>query len=139
MGTGYMIITMDPNQTIFDANTFIAEAQQQWPGCQTYRKTEYFIADAGANISLLDSSSFMIDHFPDNHMISVDGTPEHAAEVAAWVRSLFPDPNHILWLLDGVLSGHTVLFPGITPQEVLDNWVDHDEHDPYVEYPQYFH
>ena len=72
-------------------------------------------------------------------MISVDGTPEQAAEVAAWVRSLLPNPNLDLWILDNHLSGHTVLFPGITPEQVLDNWVDHREHDPYVEYPQYFH
>lgn len=81
----------------------------------------------------------MIHHFPDNHMISVDGNPYNSAEVAAWVRSLLLDPDLDLWLIDNVLSGHTILFPGITAQEVLDNWVDHDEHDPYIEYPQYFH
>ena len=71
-------------------------------------------------------------------MISVDGNPYNSAEVAAWARSLLPDPNLALWLIDQPFSGHTVLFPGITPQQVLDNWVDHSEHDPYTEYPQYF-
>ncbi|MBO3724466.1 hypothetical protein J5X07_05385 [Actinomyces bowdenii] len=72
-------------------------------------------------------------------MISIDGLPEQSTEVAAWVRSIHPDPDLTLWYTDNSFSGRTVLTPGITPQEVLDNWVDHDEHDPYIEYPQYFH
>ena len=38
MGVNYMILTMNPNQTIFDADTFIAETQRRWPGCQAYKK-----------------------------------------------------------------------------------------------------
>ena len=141
MGVNYMILTMNPNQTIFDADTFIAETQRRWPGCQAYKnkKESNSFTDAGANIDSASTTPFMVYHFIDRHMISVDGDLFDAAEVAAWVRSLLPDSNLDLWLIDNVLSGHTILFPGITPQEVLDNWVDHDEHDPYVEYPQYFH
>ena len=81
----------------------------------------------------------MIHHFSDNHMIDVDGNPFNSAEVASWVRSLHPDPSFDLWFTDEYFSGHTILFPGITPEQVLDNWIDHREHDPYIEYPQYFH
>ena len=140
MGTGYMVINMNPNQTIFDAETFIEEAQQKWPGCQTYKETRRGMnSDAGANIDPIDAPSFMVHHFSGNHMIDIDGNPFNSAEVAAWIRATNPDSSLELWFTDEYFSGHTILFPGITAQEVLDNWVDHDEHDPYVEYPQYFH
>nr|WP_315547324.1 hypothetical protein [Actinomyces oris] len=45
----------------------------------------------------------------------------------------------MLWFTTSVFDGHTVLTPGITPQQVIDQWVNHTEHDPYIEYPQYFH
>ena len=63
---------------------------------------------------------------------------EEAADIAVWVRSLNPDPDLVLWFTTNVFDGHTVLTPGITPQQVIEQWVDHREHDPYVEYPEYF-
>lgn len=51
MGVRHLILTMNPSQTMFDADTFIEEAQRRWPRCQAYKKTEYFTSDAGANIS----------------------------------------------------------------------------------------
>ena len=44
----------------------------------------------------------------------------------------------MLWFTTDVFDGHTVLTPGITPQQVIDQWVDHREHDPYAQYPEYF-
>lgn len=86
-----------------------------------------------------DGASTIISHFADGRLISVDGADfEEAVEIAAWVRSLNPDPDVVLWFTTSAFDGHTVLTPGITPQQVLDQWVDHREHDPYVEYPQYF-
>lgn len=139
MSVNYLILTVSSSQTIFDASTFIEEVRQRWPGCHAYRETrEAMNADAGANVRPTNSSPFTIHHFSKNRMISVDGMTEQAAEVAAWTRSLLPDPNLDLWCTDNFFSGHTILFPGITPQQALDNWVDHREHDPYVEYPEYF-
>ena len=82
-----------------------------------------------------------VSHFRDNKLISADGALdfEEAANIAAWVRSLNPDPNLMLWFTTTVFDGHTVLTPDITPQQVIDQWVNHTEHDPYIEYPQYFH
>ena len=71
-------------------------------------------------------------------MVSTDGTLDQAAEVAAWVRRVNPDPGLVLWFTDQSFSGHTVLRPGIAPEQVTANWVDHSEHDPYTEYPDYF-
>ncbi|WP_279745280.1 hypothetical protein [Rothia aeria] len=86
-----------------------------------------------------DGASTIISHFADGRLISVDGADfEEAVEIAAWVRSLNPDPDVVLWFTSSAFDGHTVLTPGITPQQVLEQWVDHREHDPYVEYPQYF-
>ena len=139
MGVRYMIMVVDPNQKIFDANIFISQAQQRWAECEAFKlDLEKHTSDATANVDSTNAPPFHIDHFPSDQMISVDGNPYNSAEVAAWARSLLPDPNLALWLIDQPFSGHTVLFPGITPQQVLDNWVDHSEHDPYTEYPQYF-
>ncbi|WP_205570043.1 hypothetical protein [Actinomyces lilanjuaniae] len=74
-------------------------------------------------------------HFPDNGMISIDAQPWVAAEVAAWVRSLHPDPSLVLWYTDEGFTGHTVLTPGITPTQIDHQWVDHRDHDPEQEYP----
>ena len=112
----------------------------RWPTATLHR---WHVTDSGSdatiNVHPPSDTLFIIDHFHKNRMISVDGDLFDASKVAAWVRSLLPDPNLDLWLIDNVLSGHTILFPRITPEQVLDNWVDHREHDPYVEYPQYFH
>ncbi|RUP74816.1 hypothetical protein D8M23_00250 [Rothia sp. HSID18067] len=86
-----------------------------------------------------DGASTIISHFSDGQLISVDGADlEEAAEIAVWVRSLNPDPTLVLWFTTDNFDGHTVLTPDITPQQVIEQWVDHREHDPYVEYPEYF-
>ncbi|TFH50807.1 hypothetical protein E4J66_13960 [Actinomyces viscosus] len=86
-----------------------------------------------------DGASTIISHFRDGQLISVDGADlEEAADIAVWVRSLNPDPNLVLWFTTDNFNGHTVMTPGITPQQVIDQWVDHSEHDPYAEYPEYF-
>ena len=86
-----------------------------------------------------DGASTIVSHFSDGQLISVDGADfEEAAEIAVWVRSLNPDPSLVLWFTTDNFDGHTVLTPGITPQQVIEQWVDHREHDPYAEYPEYF-
>ncbi|WP_127842190.1 hypothetical protein [Actinomyces wuliandei] len=78
-------------------------------------------------------------HFPHNRMVSTDADPQVAAEVAAWVRHLHPDPGLVLWYTDEGFTGHTVLTPGITPTQIDHQWVDHNDHDPEKDYPHYFH
>ena len=86
-----------------------------------------------------DGASTIISHFRRGRLISVDGAEfEEAANIAAWARPLNPDSHLMLWLTTDVFDGHTVLTPGITPQQVIDQWVDHHEHDPYAQYPEYF-
>ena len=51
--------------------------------------------------------------------------------------ALLPDPSLVPWFTTDNFDGHTVLTPGITSQQVIDQWVDHREHDPYAEYPEY--
>jgi len=134
-----MVITVRSEDCIFDADTFVREAQKRWPGC------EVFDANRGKSnqttlvqVESQDEPSFSINHFSDNQMVSTDGTPDQAAEVAAWVRRGDPDPGPALRVTDQSFSGHTVLRPGIAPEQVTANWVDHSEHDPYTEYPDYF-
>ena len=139
MGVGYMVLVPDPDQMIFDADTFIEEAQAKWPGCHFYvEDPRKHISDAGVRVDPGDDPPFTIAHFPDRRMLSIDGNPFNSAEVAVWVRELYPDPDLVLWLIDNGFAAHVVLHPGITTDEIHAGWVDHHEHDPYEEFPQYF-
>ncbi|WP_182911382.1 hypothetical protein [Actinomyces sp. 2119] len=126
MGVNYMVVAMDPTQQMIDADTFLREAQNRWPGCQAVvEDPARLISDATANISPPDAPPFRVTHFPHNRMVSTDAHPQVAAEVAAWVRSLHPDPSLVLWYTDQGFAGHTVLTPGITPTQIDHQWVDH--------------
>ena len=80
----------------------------------------------------------MIDHFPHRRLLAIGGNPFNSVEVAVWVREVHPDPEIVLWLIDDAFTAHVVLHPGITVDEIHAGWVDHREHNPYEEYPQYF-
>ena len=140
MGVNYLYPVLSSEDTLIDVEAFLREGQRKWPGCKTAQWTaeEDRLTDADIIITP-DGASTIISHFTDGRLISVDGADfEEAVDIAAWVRSLNPDPDVVLWFTSSAFDGHTVLTPGITPQQVLDQWVDHREHDPYVEYPQYF-
>ncbi|AYD90311.1 hypothetical protein D5R93_10390 [Actinomyces lilanjuaniae] len=139
MGVDHMVITVTSQQQMIDADTFLREAQNRWPGCQAVvEDPATHISDATV-VSPPDAPPFSVIHFPDNGMISTDAHPQVAAEIAAWIRSLHPDPDLVLWYTDQGFTGHTVLTPGITPTQVNHQWVDHRDHDPEQEYPHYFH
>ena len=139
MGVVFIVTTVTSSQHIFDAATFLFQAEQKWPGCKTFiDDPDADVTDAEVNVSPADGPSFTVSHYPDNHMVSIDGNPDNSAEVAAWVRSLHPDPDLILWYTDDGFRGHTALFPGITADQVAKGWIDHQEHDPYKEFPDYF-
>ena len=139
MGVNYVVLAVRSEDFIFDADTFVREAQKRWPGCEIVRPSPGTgISTTSAYIPSNSLSPFSVRHFPNIRMVSTDGTPDQAAEVAAWVRQANPDPDLVLWFVDDSFSGHTVLYPGITPEQVTANWVDHSEHDPYTEYPDYF-
>ena len=140
MGVHYLYPVLSSEDTLIDVEAFLREGQRKWPGCKTMQWSveEDRLTDARL-ITIPDGASTIISHFTDGRLISVDGADfEEAVDIAAWVRSLNPDPDVVLWFTSSAFDGHTVLTPGITPQQVLDQWVDHREHDPYVEYPQYF-
>ena len=114
MSVNHMVFAVRSEDRMFDADTFVREAQKRWPGC------EVFDANRGKSnqttlvqVESQDEPSFSINHFSDNQMVSTDGTPDQAAEVAAWVRRVNPDPGLVLWFTDQSFSGHTVLRPGI--------------------------
>ena len=139
MGVNYMIIAVRPEDRMFDVDTFVHEAQERWPGCEVFDANQSKSNQTTfVQVESQDEPSFSINHFSDNQMVSTEGVPDQAAEVAAWVRQANPDPGLVLWFVDDSFSGHTVLYPGITPEQITANWVDHSEHDPYTEYPDYF-
>ncbi|TFH52575.1 hypothetical protein E4J66_07250 [Actinomyces viscosus] len=138
MSVRYLYTTLNSGRVIADTDTFLSEGKQQWPDCRTISVAS---ADREVDVEILtppDGASTIISHFRDGRLISVGGADfEEAADIAVWVRSLNPDPNLMLWFTTNSFDGHTVLTPGITAQEVIDQWVDHREHDPFVEYPEY--
>lgn len=91
----------------------------------------------GSNATTTDSGTVQIQS-PDGFFqlfylgddaISTDGSPEQAAEVASWIRSLLPDdPGGRIWMVDQGFNGHVDLPSGVTPQMVKEGWIDHAEH-----------
>ena len=139
MSVNHMVFAVRSEDRMFDADTFVREAQKRWPGCEVFDANRSKDSQTTlVQVEPQDEPSFSIDHFPNNRIVSTDGTPDQVAEVAAWVRRVNPDPGLVLWFTDQSFSGHTVLRPGIAPEQVTANWVDHSEHDPYTEYPDYF-
>ena len=134
-----MVIVPDPSQVIFDAKNFAKEAQMRWPGCRViWKDPSKYISDVGVRVDPDDDPTFMIIHFPHRRAVTTDGLPFQVAEVAVWVREVHPDPELVLWLIDTGFAAHVVLYPGITVDEIDAGWVDHREHNPYEEFPQYF-
>ena len=138
MGVRYLYTTLNSGRIIADTDTFLSEGKRRWPACKVVlMDSDKFKTDADIVLDP-DGASRIISHFSDGQLISVDGADfEEAADIAVWVRSLNPDPGLVLWFTTNVFDGHTVLTPGITSQQVIDQWVDHHEHDPYAEYPEY--
>ena len=138
MGVRYFYTTLNSGRVIADTDTFLSEGKRRWPDCKTRSVGS---VDRETDVEILfdaDGGSTIISHFSHGRLISVGGADfEEAADIAVWVRSLNPDPGLVLWFTTNVFDGHTVLTPGITPQQVIDQWVDHHEHDPYAEYPEY--
>ena len=139
MSVNYLFTVLNSPYTIADTDTFLHEGSKAWPDS---KGTRWDDDEDGTDADILltpDGASTVISHFRHGRLISVDGADfEEAADVATWARSLNPDPNLVLWFTTNVFDGHTVLTPGITPQQVIEQWVDHREHDPYAEYPEYF-
>ena len=134
-----MIVVMDRAQSLFTAESFVSEVRKRWPVSRIIINDRGAPGeDVGAQITPVGRPSFTIDHLPNNRVVTSDGGPFVSAEVAAWVREVHPDPDLALWLVDDMFNGHVVLHPGITTDEIHAGWVDHREHDPYEEFPQYF-
>jgi hypothetical protein len=87
--------------------------------------------DVTVQISRPGEASFQVFHSRKGTTISTDGTPEQAAEVALWVRSMLPqDPGGRIWLVDEGYNGHAELIPGMTVEELNAAWVRHSEASP---------
>ena len=138
MGVNYLCSTLNSGRVIADTDTFLSEGKRRWPDCKVVlMESDKFKTDADIVLGP-DGASTIISHVSDGQLISVDGAEfEEAADIAVWVRSLNPDPSLVPWFTTDNFDGHTVLTPGITSQQVIDQWVDHREHDPYAEYPEY--
>ncbi|SHE26607.1 Hypothetical protein ACGLYG10_2858 [Actinomyces glycerinitolerans] len=139
MGGNHLVTTVTSTQYMFDAEDFLSHAQEKWPNCRVFRfDSEDRTSDASVNVRPAGGVPFNVIHYPDNQTLSTDAEDGVAADIAAWIRSLHPNPELVLWYIDDSFAGHVVLVPGITAEEILSNWVDHKEHDPYAEYPDYF-
>ncbi|WP_136193002.1 hypothetical protein [Actinomyces procaprae] len=141
MGIYHMITPPAPTPLmLIDRDSFVRQAKERWPECEVVIVNRPEAPVDACIYPVFEGYKMEVSHFTDNQAIVCRGALEApgAAEVAAWARSLNPDPELILWLIDDDFTGHVVLTPGITPDEIRASWVDHAEHDPAVEYPEYF-
>ena len=97
MGVNYLYPAINPGHIIVDVDTFLYEGSRKWSDSRALRWSEEDITDADIVLNP-EGPSTIISHFKDNRLISASGLDfEEAADIAAWVRSLNPDPNLVLW------------------------------------------
>ncbi len=86
--------------------------------------------DVAVQIDRAGEPEYQILRSREGEVVFTDGTPEQAAEVALWIRSLLPDdPGGRIWMVDQGYSGHVELVPGMTVDDVKAGWVEHDNSD----------
>ena len=121
MSVNYLLTVLNSPYTIADTDTFLSEGKRHWPDCKAKLAGSDTLKTDADIVLNPDGASTIISHFRHGRLISVSGADfEEAAEIAAWARSLNPDPNLVLWFTTNVFDGHTVLTPGITPQQVIE-------------------
>ena len=76
-------------------------------------------------VTLPREPDFAISHFRDNLMIGLEGTAQQNARSAAWIRALLPERAPRVIVGERSWQGHADLPHGVTPEQVLANWVDH--------------
>ena len=113
MSVSFLFPELSATGMIIDGNNFLLESNKRWPGSRVLRWREY---ERDTDVDIIinpDDMAVTVSHFRDNKLISADGALdfEEAADIAAWVRSLNPDPNLVLWFTTSVFDGHTVLTP----------------------------
>jgi hypothetical protein len=97
------------------------EAASQWaPHAQVREDTgPDDVTDATILVERPDEPAFHILHSRSGRSVFTDGTPDQAAEVAAWVAENFPPDGVEVWLTDDAHTRHIVLTPGMTPADVV--------------------
>lgn len=81
----------------------------------------------GVDVRPPGEPGFAIAWLPRSGIISVDGTREQNAMVAAWVRSQLPADFPRVIAYDDDWSWHVDLVWGITSEQVLANTVSHSD------------
>lgn len=129
MGRRMIVVAPDPGAVNVTLEQFRAAAG--WWRSPTRLQGEVTsggVSDATLVVEPPGESRFHVIHFRDERMISTDGIEEQAAEVAVWAADNFPmTGDGALWLVDQGYTGHVVLRPGMTVQQVLDGWKPHDD------------
>lgn len=121
-----MVILSPDNVFTVSREVFEREALRQFgPGIKEDDTPE---ADVTLRYERDGEPMFHIVHSRKGWTISTDGTPEQAAEVAVWARSLVPEePGGRIWMVDQGYTGHVELTAGIRPEDVQAGWIDHSD------------
>ncbi len=102
------------------------DAAEDWGPHATLGPDVDFEADAVILVERPGEAAFQIFHPMGEDMILTAGTAQQIAEVAVWTVESFPlsGPSQ-LWLTDEEYTGHTVLRPGMSVDEVWSAWETH--------------
>lgn len=135
----FIIADPRPSGFLIDAETFVREARNKWPeeSLEVIQSSDSLMSDVSIYIDLKNEPPFSVIHFYNNDLITCDGNLDNSIEVALWLRNLLSKET-VMWLTDGHFGFHIALYPGMEKKDIMNNWVDHAEHDPYEEYPEYF-
>jgi hypothetical protein len=128
MGNRMIVISPAPEHYTITGEQFRAAAGHWAPHARLHADVDpERPSDATLTVERPGDYLFNIIHFRNKHMVSTDGTPAQAAEVAVWAINSFPPGDEVeVWLTDQAYSGHVVLRPGMTVEDVLSSWQDHE-------------
>ena len=74
----------------------------------------------------LEGETLTISHFSSETSVGVESGDAQVADAVAWLRSLLPPDFPRVIACDGGWNGHVDLAPGITAEQVMSGWIDHN-------------
>jgi hypothetical protein len=121
-------MTPDKEPFHISPGRFKAAVDATWPGrWQEMNISEFKSYSAG--LELPGESQYKMDLYPEGDAVGTDGTWPQAVRTAVWVRSLIPaDYPGRVWLMDEAFDGHAELPAGVTAEQVVAGWLDHEVH-----------
>jgi hypothetical protein len=103
----------------FDAGEFVRVLRDRWPEAEIIEfEDPEFLAALDFTVTLDDGSRVDGNLSRDGQVVGLDGDIPETAELAAWIRSVVPPEQELLFYDQGY-HFDVALTPGISPPEIV--------------------